>query len=121
MKITCGATPHHIMWDSSKMEGPNGLLYKINPPLRDIESVLGLRQRLIEGKIDWIETDHAPHTIDQKLRYPHASGYPSLTLYHQFITEFLPGLGLSQEQITALTSKNIIRVFYEKFRQAGII
>lgn len=120
MKITCGLTPHHAMWDVEQMNLPDGLMYKMNPPLRDAETVQGLRRRLIDGKIDWIETDHAPHTYNEKYSYPHLSGYPSLTLYKQFVEKFLPDLGLTQEQIHVLTSGNIIRTFGSKLRQAGI-
>jgi len=46
MKITCGVTPHHLMWDQSRMEEPGGLLYKMNPSSENkgwMSSVLGMR------------------------------------------------------------------------------
>ena len=114
IKISCGVTPHHILWDNEMLDRPDGLLYKMNPPLRGREEVARLRQYLREGKIDWIETDHAPHPLGEKLFPPYASGYPSLYLYRNFVTRFLPQLGIGKKLIKKLTSGNILRVFANK-------
>lgn len=111
MKITCGVTPHHILWDDLKLKESHGLLYKMNPPLRSKKDVEALRSYLKEGKIDWIETDHAPHTIGEKLYDGYPSGFPSLYLYKELVEEFLPGLGLSERDIENLTYNNIVKVF----------
>jgi len=86
----------------------------MNPPLRSQEDVIKLREQLKQGKIDWIETDHAPHAVGEKLFPPYMSGYPTLYLYKQFVTEFLPNLGISQEQIKKLTQDNIVKAFSDK-------
>jgi len=114
IKITCGVTPHHILWDNEMLNRPDGLLYKMNPPLRDKEDVVKLRQYLKEGKIDWIETDHAPHAIGEKLFPPYLSGYPSLYLYRSFVDEFLPSIGLNRNLIKKLTFENIYKTFKNK-------
>jgi dihydroorotase len=41
-------------------------VYKVNPPLRTQDDVLALREALIDGTIDIIGTDHAPHPIEAK-------------------------------------------------------
>lgn len=110
INITCGATPHHLLWDEEKLRGSHGLLYKMNPPLRSKEDVLALREGLKNGLIDWIETDHAPHTIGEKLYEGFPSGFPSLYLYKELI-EKLPGWGIGEEKITELTFKNIVKTF----------
>lgn len=111
MKITCGATPHHLLWNDSKLCESHGLLYKMNPPLRSKEDVEALRNYLKEGKIDWIETDHAPHTIGEKLYDSYPSGFPSLYLYKELVEELLPQWALSEKQIEDLTWNNIIKTF----------
>lgn len=111
MKITCGVTPHHLLWDDSRMNDDHGLLYKMNPPLRSKEDVEALRGYLKEGKIDWIETDHAPHTVGEKLYDGYPSGFPSLYLYKELVEEFLPKWGLSEEQIEDITYNNIVKTF----------
>jgi len=116
MKITCGATPHHILWDMEMQRRPDGLLYKMNPPLRDWDDVSSMRQMLRDGKIDWIETDHAPHAVGEKLFLPYLSGYPSLYLYKSFINEFLPTIGIDNKQIEGLTNGNILKAFGDKLQ-----
>ncbi len=111
MRITCGATPHHLLWDESALMGDHGLLYKMNPPLRKKEDVEKLRECVCDGKIDWIETDHAPHAIGEKLNQPYMSGYPTLYLYSDFVENFLTGMGLNDEQIINLTCNNIAKTF----------
>lgn len=111
IKITCGVTPHHLNWDDSKFKEDNGLLYKTFPPLRSKKDVMALQKYLRQGKIDWIETDHAPHAIGEKLYGPYPSGYPSLYLYKKCVEGLLPKLGLNKKQIEDLTFNNIVRTF----------
>jgi dihydroorotase len=111
LNIVCGVTPHHLLWDDEMMNLPNGLLYKMNPPLRNKKDVMQLREQLKQGKIDWIETDHAPHQIGEKLHGCCPSGYPSLYLYKSFVEISLPELGLSSEEIENLTYGNIVKAF----------
>lgn len=114
MKITCGVTPHHILWDNNMLKETVGLFYKTNPPLRGKDDVAILRQHLREGRIDWIETDHAPHADNEKI-YPHyLSGHPSLYLYGEFVSDFLPSIGISAEQVKNLTHGNIYMAFENK-------
>ena len=111
IKVTCEVTPHHAMWDYSKLQEQNGLLYKMNPPLRSKEDVLALQECIMNGKIDFIGTDHAPHTVGEKLLAGYPSGYPSLYLYKKFVENFLPGIGVNKEQIENMTFKNINKIF----------
>jgi len=61
MKITCGITPHHLLYVDEIQSGhPGGLMWKMNPSLRSLQDVEALRCCLLRGEIDWIETDHAP-------------------------------------------------------------
>ncbi len=111
INVSCEVTPHHAMWDYSKLEEQNGLLYKMNPPLRSKEDVLALQDCIKEGKIDFVGTDHAPHTVGEKLYGPYPSGCPSLYTYKKFIEEFLPSIEVSEEQIQKMTFDNIVKVF----------
>jgi len=113
MKITCAATPHHLKWDSTIQNLKNGLMYKMNPPLRSVGDTVRLRKYTLKGKIDWIETDHAPHTEKEKLE-DYMSGYPSLTKYNELVDNFLPNLGASKELIKKLTHDNIYNTFKNK-------
>jgi dihydroorotase len=113
IKITCGVTPHHILWNNQRLKRADGLLYKTNPPLREKKDLMKLRKYLKEGKIDWIETDHAPHALGEKLFFPYLSGYPSLYLYKDFVNKFLPRIGLDKKLIKKLTFENIFKTFFK--------
>lgn len=113
--ITCGVTPHHVLWDDSMMRRPDGLLYKMNPPLRDEKTVAGLRQCIKDGKIDWVETDYAPHQVGEKMFPPYMSGYPSLCLYKNFVENYLPSIKVSEGLIKKMTYDSIVKVFGGKY------
>jgi dihydroorotase len=116
ISITCGVTPHHVLWDEEMQNRPDGLLYKMNPPLRDKQTVQGLRECIKSGKIDWIETDYAPHQVGEKMFAPFMSGYPSLCLYKDFVENYLPSIRVSKELIQKMTYDNIFRVFEDKLK-----
>lgn len=112
LKITCAVTPNHILYTNEEMKKELlGLFYKVNPPLRDKKRVEKLREYLKEGKIDWIETDHAPHTLEEKLGPPYCSGVSSLNCYRNFLSWLNKELGLSWEEIEMLTYHNIVKTF----------
>jgi dihydroorotase len=122
-KITCALTPHHAMLYDEMMKEVNGLWLKMNPPLRPRWMQEAMLQALFDRRIDWIETDHAPHILDEKLgkafdkegKPIYASGIPGLPYYPCFI-KFLREKGMSQEQIDAITHDNIVRTFGTKVK-----
>ena len=63
--VTAEVTPHHLLMTEDLVTGYNAV-YKVNPPLRTNEDVLALRAALVDGTIDIIATDHAPHPIEAK-------------------------------------------------------
>jgi dihydroorotase len=63
--VTAEVTPHHLLLTEDLVNGYNAV-YKVNPPLRTSEDVLALRKALVDGTIDIIATDHAPHPIEAK-------------------------------------------------------
>jgi dihydroorotase len=63
--VTAEVTPHHLMLTEQLVSEYNPL-FKVNPPLRKQSDVLALREALIDGTIDIIATDHAPHAAELK-------------------------------------------------------
>lgn len=114
IKITCEVTPHHILFAQDIQMERGGLLYKVNPPLRSLKDIEALRYCLLRGEIDFIATDHAPHTIGEKLFFPYLSGFPSMYLYKEFVEKFLPSISASEDLIKKMTHDNIIKTFGEK-------
>ncbi|MGR3318788.1 MAG: dihydroorotase [Candidatus Anammoxibacter sp.] len=64
-KITCEVTPHHLILDNNFVD-INGNKPEMNPPLRSNDDVMAMRERLSDGTIDVIASDHAPHTLQDK-------------------------------------------------------
>jgi dihydroorotase len=65
IKVTAEVTPHHLILSDELARGYNAL-YKVNPPLRTTEDIKALREALVDGTIDIIATDHAPHQPESK-------------------------------------------------------
>ncbi|MDA8792371.1 dihydroorotase [Bacteriovoracaceae bacterium] len=68
--VTCEVTPHHLLlnvddiFSVPKSMRPN---FKMNPPLRGRGDMFACQEALIDGTIDMISTDHAPHSKKEKL------------------------------------------------------
>jgi dihydroorotase len=60
VRITAEVTPHHLLLTDERAL-THDAVFKVNPPLRTAEDVAALRAALVEGVIDVVATDHAPH------------------------------------------------------------
>jgi dihydroorotase len=67
LPVTAEATPHHFALADSDMP-PYNSNYKMKPPLRDRCDVRAVTEGLVNGTIDAIATDHAPHPGDEKMQ-----------------------------------------------------
>ncbi|PLR97350.1 dihydroorotase [Bacillus sp. T33-2] len=65
INVTAEVTPHHLLLNEGDIPGPDAN-YKMNPPLRGKADQEALIEGLLDGTIDFIATDHAPHTIEEK-------------------------------------------------------
>jgi dihydroorotase len=65
--VTSEVTPHHLILTEEMVRGYNTEA-KVNPPLRTARDVEAVRQALVDGVIDVIATDHAPHHYEEKER-----------------------------------------------------
>jgi dihydroorotase len=65
LRVTAEATPHHLTLTDEAVRGydPNTKMY---PPLRTAADVAAIRQAVLDGTIDAIATDHAPHDLSDK-------------------------------------------------------
>ena len=66
VNVTCETAPHYLILDDSMLE--EDARFKMNPPLRAKEDREALIEGIIDGTIDMIATDHAPHSADEKSR-----------------------------------------------------
>ena len=65
VNVTAEVTPHHLLL-TEELARTYDPVYKVNPPLRTSRDVEVLREALIDGTIDIIATDHAPHPVEAK-------------------------------------------------------
>lgn len=66
LPVTAEATPHHLSLTDAAVAGYD-TAFKVNPPLRPAHDVHALRAGLVDGTVDAVATDHAPHaTVDKE-------------------------------------------------------
>ncbi len=69
-RVTCEVAPHHFVLTDKYLETP--IQYdtncKMNPPLREQSDVDAMIEGIVDGSVDVISTDHAPHHSDEKLQ-----------------------------------------------------
>lgn len=65
IRVTAEVTPHHLLLCEDDIPGLD-TNFKMNPPLRGREDHAALIEGLLDGTIDFIATDHAPHTEEEK-------------------------------------------------------
>ena len=63
--VTAEVTPHHLMLTDEKLDTYDGL-FRVNPPLREARDAEALKQALLDGTVDVVATDHAPHGSEDK-------------------------------------------------------
>jgi dihydroorotase len=106
-KITGEACPH-MLWFSSDDYAEKGALIKCNPSIKTPSDRDAIRQAVIDGVIDTIGTDHAPHLWDEK-QNPYGSAPSGLPLIQSAMTTALEFFSL--EMVAEKTAHNPARIF----------
>ncbi len=116
VKVFVETTPHYLFLTKEKLEGADGPLYVMTPPLRSAEDNEALQEALVNGEIQVVATDHCSFTREQKLEsddcrtiYPGIPGTEEmLPLIHTFA---LTSGKLSLSQIVNLLSTGPAKLF----------
>ena len=66
VNVTCETAPHYLVMDDGDLQEDGR--FKMNPPLRGKEDRKALVAGILDGTIDMIATDHAPHSAEEKSR-----------------------------------------------------
>ena len=66
LDVSCETAPHYLLLDDSMLQEEGR--FKMNPPIRDKADREALIQGILDGTIDMIATDHAPHSAGEKSR-----------------------------------------------------
>jgi dihydroorotase len=69
VRVTCEVAPHHFILTDEALDGPvkYDTNLKMNPPLREAADRDAMLEGIVDGTVDVIATDHAPHHADEKL------------------------------------------------------
>ena len=107
LDVTCETAPHYLTMNDSMLQEDGR--FKMNPPIRAEEDRQALLAGLLDGTIDMIATDHAPHSAEEKSRGLSGSmmGVVGLeTAFPVLYTELVKSGTLSLEQLIALMHTN---------------
>jgi len=104
LKVTCEVTPHHLYYDTTAINDSNRGWMQMNPPLRSPDDKLAMLAALRDGTLDYLATDHAPHTLEEKATG--ISGQPHLDTYGPFVTWLIAEQGFTPERIAEVCAAN---------------
>lgn len=104
LPVTCEVTPHHLFFDTTNVTDENRGWMQMNPPLRSPSDREAMVEALRDGTLDYIATDHAPHTLDENRKG--ISGQPHLDTYAPFVTWLMAERGFTPERIAEVCCAN---------------
>ncbi|GEM47923.1 dihydroorotase [Deinococcus cellulosilyticus NBRC 106333 = KACC 11606] len=110
--VTCEVCPHHLTLTDEALRGFDAM-YKVAPPLRTQQDAEALFEGLLDGTVDCLATDHAPHTQAEKekdmLEAPF--GIPSIEVaFPLMYTRFVKTGKISLEKLLDLFTAGCARV-----------
>lgn len=112
VRVTAEVTPHHLLL-TDELAATGDPRFKVNPPLRSAGDVQALREALVDGTIDAVATDHAPHPAHRKRApWPQAAfGMIGLETALPVLVHALNEIGaLSWERVATLMSRGPARI-----------
>ncbi len=111
IQITAEVTPHHLMLTEELVRGYDPI-FKVNPPLRRTEDTLALRAAVLDGTVDILGTDHAPHSIEKKDCEWETAAFGMVGLEHaaSVLQEVILGGGGTWEQFAKVISKTPAKI-----------
>lgn len=112
VNVTCETGPHYLILDDSCLREDGR--FKMNPPLRSKEDRQALVEGILDGTIDMLATDHAPHSAEEKSKGLQKSAFgivgieTAFPLLYTYLVK--PGI-LSLERLVELLTVNPRRRF----------
>ena len=112
LQVTCETAPHYLVFDDTDLID-NGA-FKMNPPIRSNEDKLALIEGVLDGTIDLIATDHAPHSKEEKEKGLAGSNFGVVgieTAFSVMYTHFVKTNKMSMEKLLDLLVYNAEKIF----------
>ena len=112
INVTCETGPHYLVLDENDLKEEGR--FKMNPPLRSLADREALIEGIIDGTIDMIATDHAPHSAEEKAKGLKDSAFGIVGLETAFpvlYTKLVKENIISLEKLVKLLTENPRRRF----------
>ena len=112
VNVTCETAPHYLVLCDEDLQEDGK--FKMNPPLRCTSDREALIEGILDGTIDMIATDHAPHSAEEKAKGLEKSAFGIVGLETAFpilYTEFVKSGKMTLERLVDLMSNNPRRRF----------
>jgi len=111
--VSVEVIPNHLSLFAPDCYDKKGTFVQMNPPVREKEHMDGIWKGVLDGTVDVIGSDHAPHTIEEKLQtYPASpSGMPGVqTIFLLMLKHFFDGK-IELSKVISLLSENPCKLF----------
>lgn len=105
LPVTCETAPHYLLLSDKDLQEDGK--WKMNPPLRSEEDRLAMIEGVLDGTVDCIATDHAPHSAEEKSRGLQQSAFGIVgieTAFPLMYTYFVRNGVMSMERLVELMS-----------------
>ena len=116
--VSVETTPNHLSLFAPDCYDEHGTFVQMNPPVREREHMEGIWKGVLDGTVDVIGSDHAPHTKEQKLQeYPLSpSGMPGVqTIFLLMLKHYIEGK-IQLDKVISLLSERPCSLFGIKNR-----
>ena len=110
--VTCETAPHYLVMNDMDLQEDGR--FRMNPPIRSEEDRLALVEGILDGTIDMIATDHAPHSAEEKSKGLSGSAFGIVgieTAFPVMYTHFVKTGMMSLEKLIELLANNPRRRF----------
>lgn len=114
LDITAETGPHYMFLDAGELESL-GSIAKVNPPVRSREHGEVLFRGLLEGAIDFLASDHAPHTEEEKMKdsvWQAMAGFVGVeTMVQVMLSEAVNKRGMGLTHFVRVCAENAARAW----------
>jgi dihydroorotase len=110
LQVTCSVTPYHLLLSDENLQQYDSV-FKVNPPLREEDDIMALRNAVKEGVIDCIATHHFPQDVDGKQKEFEYAGEGMIGLESCFGVLGKALENLTVEQKVSLLAVNARKIF----------
>lgn len=111
LEVKIEVTPQHLFYGLEEIPSERLISFQMNPPIRENSDRVRLLEALKNGEIDFLATDHAPHTDEEKAKG--TSGLTGLDTFGAFVTWLIQIQNVDPKLIAKITAENPGRFFNE--------